>query len=228
MGRFVAIGGGDYEELDPIAEKIVKLTNKAVPNVLFIGTALQDSTNPLTSCKKTFKRVAPGCIVKKLSIIRSSYTDEQVDELFSWADVIFVGGGNTSFMLEKWQERGIDRWLKKTFEEDSAVIAGVSAGAICWYSSGYTDSAMFDGEENWEFYTIHPGFDFYEGFFCPHYNLSFRKGFDEAVKTEGIEGIALEDRTAMIYDRGEVSFFSADPSSHAYRFTVSGEKIEMI
>ena len=225
MGRFAAIGGGAYEEIDPLVSEIIKLSGKEVPNVLFIGTALQDSTNPLTSCKKTFKRCAPGCIVKKLSLIRSSYTDEQILELVSWADVIFAGGGNTAFMLEKWQERGLDRVLKQVFAEDSAVLSGLSAGAICWFTSGYTDSESFSGKEDWSYRTIYPGFDFYDAFFCPHYNDWKRSGFDELAAGEK-EAVALEDRTAFLYDNGKVSFLSADEGFHAYRFK-DGKKEQM-
>lgn len=212
MGRLVAIGGGTFEEIDALNRISVELSKKALPNILFIGTALQDSTNPLTSCKKSFKRVCPGTVVKKLSIIRSTYTEEEMDALLNWADIIFVGGGNTAYMLEEWKKAQLDRKLMKIFEEDSAVISGISAGAICWFSTGYTDSAMFSGEEDWKYEWIKPQTAVFEGAFCPHYNDWKRSGFDGEVKPENIETtskIESENMTEGIANAGmEVSELS--------------------
>lgn len=219
MGRFAAIGGGMYEQIDVLTRRIVDLSGKTLPNILFIGTALQDSTNPLTSCRKSFKRVCPGCIVKKLSIIRTAYTDEEIDALLSWADVIFAGGGNTAYMLEKWRERSLDRKLRQIFETDRAVVCGLSAGAICWFDKGYTDSESFSGKEDWSYVTIEPGIGLYPAFFCPHYGDYGRKGFDALVPESGLPGIALEDCTMMVYDRGQVSFYRTDGERQAYVIT---------
>ena len=228
MGRIAAIGGGTYEEIGPIIREIIRLSGKEKPNVLFIGTALQDSTNPLTSCKKAFKREAPGCIVKKLSVIRSVYTEEMMDELFSWADVIFCGGGNTAFMLEKWQEFGIDERLKKVYAENSAVLSGISAGAMCWFETGYTDSDSFEGNENWQYRIIHPGFDMIPLLFCPHYNDWARSGFDEIQASEKKQALALEDRTACILDGDKMCYITADPLAHIWSFDTEGHKTMII
>jgi len=220
MGRLVAIGGGTYEEIDGIAAEIVKLSGKPVPNVLFIGTALKDSTNPLTSCKKTFKRVCPGCIVKKLSIVRTSYTEAEMDELLSWADIIFAGGGDTVYMLEEWKRQGLFGKLSVIFREDRAVLSGVSAGALCWFEMGYTDSDSFLGEENWDYRMIEPGFSFYPAVFCPHYGDYKRKGFDEAFAETGLPGIALEDCTAFVLNGDNVSYLKTKEEAHAYTFSL--------
>lgn len=239
MGRLVAIGGGTFEEIDALNRISVELSKKALPNILFIGTALQDSTNPLTSCKKSFKRVCPGTVVKKLSIIRSTYTEEEMDALLNWADIIFVGGGNTAYMLEEWKKVGLDLKLMKIFEKDSAVISGISAGAICWFSKGYTDSAMFSGEEDWKYEWIKPQTAVFEGAFCPHYNDWKRSGFDDEVKAEtsdsakligvshdgaSVKAIALDDCAAFVYENGSVRFAAASEEAHAYVWTEEGKK----
>lgn len=216
MGRFTAIGGGTFEDTDALNRRIVALSGKKVPNILFIGTAAQDSTNPLTSCKKSFKRVCPGCIVKKLSIIRNTYTEAEVDELFAWADVIYVGGGNTEYMLAEWQKAGLDKRLLKVFEEDSAVLSGMSAGAICWFTDGYTDSDSFTGNENWGYRFIKPATGLYDAVFCPHYGDFGRHGFDEAIKDLGKTGIALEDCTAFVYDNGKTEYIKSKEEAQAY------------
>jgi len=218
MGRFVAIGGGTFEETDGLVRRIVHLSGKQQPNILFIGTAEQDSTNPLTSVKKSFKRVCPGVVVKKLSIIRNTYTDEEIDVLLKEADVIYVGPGNTEFMLEKWAERGISEKLRGIFDRDQAVLCGLSAGAICWFSVGYTDSDAFKGLSEWSYRMIEPGINLFDATFCPHFGDYGRRGFLEEVKQYDQDGIGLEDCTAFIYDNGKVSFASSKEGAKAYLF----------
>ena len=222
MGRLVCIGGGAYEEIDPIIAEIVRLSAKKVPNILFIGTALQDSTNPLTSCKKAFKRVCPGCIVKKLSLIRNSYTDEEIDGLLAWCDVIFVGGGNTVFMLEEWKKRGLSEKLIRIYREDTAVLSGISAGAVCWFTEAYTDSDSFLGNESWDYRMMKPGLDLIDRTICPHYNIPGRERFDGKLPDTGKAGVALEDCTALIDNQGKIGYIKSKEDAHAWEFLPDG------
>ena len=233
MGRFAAIGGGTFEETDVLNRRICDLSGKEKPNILFIGTAADDSTNPLTSCKKSFKRVCPGVIVKKLSILRTHYKEEEIDALISWADIIYVGGGNTAFMLDEWRKQGVDRKLRKVFEEDSAVLSGMSAGAICWFTEGYTDSASFSGDEDWQYEWICPGIDLFSAAFCPHYNLWERQGFDEALKEqfpekEGLLGIGLDDGAMFLYENGKISYIRSIDGANAYEFIREGDTLNKV
>ena len=231
MGRFMAIGGGTFEDTDALNRRICFLAGKEKPNILFIGTAADDSTNPLTSCKKSFKRVCPGVIVKKLSILRTHYTEEEIDALIKWADVIYVGGGNTAFMLEEWRKQGIDLKLRRVFKEDSAVLSGISAGAICWFTEGYTDSASFSGDADWEYEWIRPATGLFPAAFCPHYSLWERKGFDEElakhadVFPDGMIGIAADDCAAFVYENGKIRAVSASADAHVYAFYKAGKAI---
>ena len=218
MGRFAAIGGGTFEDTDELVRKIVEMTGKPVPNILFIGTAAKDSTNPQTSCKKSFKRVCPGTVMRKLALVRSSYTEEEMDELLRWADIIYVCGGNTEYMLEVWEKFGLDRKLKKIFEEDSAVLSGMSAGAICWFTDGYTDSDRYKDEEGWNFRLIRPATGVYPALFCPHYNLPGRSRFDEIAARFPLPSIALTDCAAFLYNNGKTSFAFSSPDAYALEF----------
>lgn len=228
MGRFAAIGGGTFEETDGLVRKIVEMSRKALPNILFIGTAAKDSTNPQTSCKKSFKRVCPGTVLRKLALVRSSYTEEETDALLQWADIIYVCGGNTEYMLEVWAEFGLDRKLRKIFEEDTAVLSGMSAGAICWFTEGYTDSDRYTDSEGWNFRKIFPATGVYPAFFCPHYNLPGRERFDEIVKDSQLPGVALSDCAAFLYDNGETSFAFSSPEAYAAEFVRKAENITKI
>ena len=218
MGRFAAIGGGTFEETDGLVRKIVEMSGKALPNILFIGTAAKDSTNPQTSCKKSFKRVCPGTVLRKLALVRSSYTEEEMDALLGWADIIYVCGGNTEYMLEVWEEYGLDKKLRRIFEEDSAVLSGMSAGAICWFTDGYTDSDRYMDEEGWGFRLIKPSTGVYPALFCPHYNLSGRERFDAIVQNYDGPAIALTDCAAFLYDNGKTAYAFSAPEAYAAEF----------
>ena len=78
--------------------------------------------------------------VKSLSLTSKSYRDKEIDQLLSWADIIYVGGGDTISMMQTWKKYGVDEKLKQIYEKDSAVLTGISAGAICWFYCGHSDS----------------------------------------------------------------------------------------
>ncbi len=228
MGRFAAIGGGTFEETDELVRRIVEMSGKAIPNILYIGTAAEDSTNPQTSCKKSFKRVCRGTVMRKLALVRSSYTEEEMDALLNWADIIYVSGGNTEYMLEVWEQFGLDRKLKRIFEEDSAVLSGMSAGAICWFTDGYTDSDRYKDEEGWNFRLIRPSTGVYPALFCPHYNLPGRERFDEIARSFDLPAIALTDCAAFLYDNGAVSYAFSAPEAYAAEFVREGGNVTKI
>src|SRR5690606_33251849 len=63
-----------------------------------------------------------------------------------WADLIYVGGGNTLMMMKKWRRFGVDELLKEAFDKGK-VLCGVSAGSICWFDFGISDSLHFYDEK---------------------------------------------------------------------------------
>lgn len=83
-----------------------------------------------------------------LCLVTESYSEHEVDSLLSWADIIYVGGGDTVFMMQTWKQFGLDEKLKKIYEQDSAVLTGLSAGAICWFNCGHNDGQSFQNGEN--------------------------------------------------------------------------------
>ena len=85
-----------------------------------------------------------------------------LEKLISSQDAIFVGGGNTKSMLAVWRDWGLDKILKKAYETGT-VMSGVSAGAICWFERGITDSWAKDLK-------IMDCLDFVSGVCCPHYD----------------------------------------------------------
>ena len=87
-----------------------------------------------------------------------SYYDGWKEKLLS-ADVIYVGGGNTKSLMALWRDWGVDKVLKQAYE-NGTIMCGSSAGGICWFEQGCTDSIWPLGVVN--------ALGFLNGSFCPH------------------------------------------------------------
>ena len=144
MGKLVCIGGGEIPrvkngiqlpyETKEIDEEIVRLSDKPNPKLLFIGTASTNSYDYFLVIKKIFEDL--GCIVENLDLLNDLIDMKEVERQILNTDIIYVGGGNTRFMLEKWKELGVDKLLLKAYEK-GIVCSGLSAGSYCWFKYNY-------------------------------------------------------------------------------------------
>ena len=149
MRKIVAIGGGEIGELEtlPIDKKIIKLTGKKNPRVLYIPTAGGDSER---WCK-IFQEIYGdklGCKTDLLLLIKNkdNLTRQEIEKKILTADIIYVGGGDTLLMLKTWRKLGVDKLLKMAYER-GIVLAGLSAGAICWFRYGVSDAVKNPKDE---------------------------------------------------------------------------------
>ena len=160
MKQIIAIGGGGFgrEIKDLKIEKYIvdQCANKN-PSICFIPTATGDDTTYIENFYKTFDSL--GCKTSHIDFFkRTIKLKEHIDD----QDIIFVGGGNTKSMLAVWKDWGLDNILKKAYE-NGTIMSGVSAGAICWFEKGITDS--------WKDHqSILPCLSFVKGVCCPHYD----------------------------------------------------------
>lgn len=97
MGGIVAIAGGELETTHKINQYIVALTGKEEANLLFIGTASHDAEDYISAIHSEFESLR--CVVKELRLTSEKYTDDEIDDLLNQADIIYVGGGDTAFMI---------------------------------------------------------------------------------------------------------------------------------
>ena len=160
MKQIIAIGGGGFgrEIKDLKIEKyIVNQCANKNPSICFIPTATGDDTTYIENFYKTFDSL--GCKTSHLDFFkRTIKLKEHIDD----QDIIFVGGGNTKSMLAVWKDWGLDNILKNAYE-NGTIMSGVSAGAICWFEKGITDS--------WKDHqSILPCLSFVKGVCCPHYD----------------------------------------------------------
>ena len=224
MGRIVAIAGGDLLSTRPLNIHAIKLSNKTNPNVLFIGTASHDAKGYIEVITKEY--IFLGCAVKSLCLVTDAYSEREMDTILSWADIIYVGGGDTIFMMQTWKQFALDKKLKKIYKQDSAVLTGISAGAICWFTCGHSDSEYFQNEENWNYCWAEDMLDIFQMAYCPHYNEEGRETFDTMLRQKDIMGLAMENNTAFVYDNGKQYFMKSTPNANAFFIQYKGDVIE--
>lgn len=214
MGKIVAIGGGErgLGETLKIDRYIVSLSNKKNPSLLFIPTASKDADEYISSTEEYFGKM--GCSVKSLCLITRDYSDEEIRELIFNSDIIYVGGGDTLRMMEKWREFSVDKYLIEAYKQ-GIILSGISAGSICWFSFGHSDSDSFVNEGQWDYIRVY-GLSLIPAAHCPHYNEEGREGFDQMMLNEDIPGIALEDGTAFIEVDGAYSIYKHNSEAKAY------------
>ncbi len=229
MGRVVAISGGDLKSTEALNRYALQLTEKVEPNVLFMGTASEDAEGYIEKFTKVYTEL--HCKVKSLCLETITYSEEALDNLFAWADLIYVGGGDTNHMMRMWEKFGIDRRLKEVYKKDSAVLTGISAGAICWFEFGHSDSESLLEEED-SFTWAEGMLGIYQGGFCPHYNEPGRDSFDDMLmersRVQAMEliGYALENDMAFVEKNGENCFIKCDESAKGYVIRCREGKLE--
>lgn len=215
MGRIVAIAGGDLSSTREFNIHTIKLTNKTKPNVLFIGTASHDAEGYIEAITKEFNLLK--CEVKSLCLCSKNYDDKEIDSLLSWADIIYVGGGDTISMMQIWKQYRLDEKLKRIYEKDLAVLTGISAGAICWFHCGHSDSESFQKEDHWNYCWANEMLDIFHIAYCPHYNEEGRNSFDKMLVDKNMPGLAMENNTAFVEKNGKQYFIRSTPNANAYR-----------
>ncbi len=214
MGRIVAISGGDLISTKELNLHAIKLSNKSDTHVLFIGTASNDAEGYIEKFSEEYRQF--GCDVKSLCLVTKTYTNEEIDELLSWSDLIYVGGGDTISMMKVWKQYDLDLKLKEIYHQDKAVLTGISAGAICWFNCGHSDSESFKTDGAWTFCWANDMLDIFHMVFCPHYDEEGRASFDEMLKEKNLVGLAMENDTAFVEDNGKQYFLRSNSAANVF------------
>jgi dipeptidase E len=149
----------------------------------------------------------------------------------SAADIIYVGGGNTLQMMRIWRRLGVDNLLVAAYKKGT-VLAGVSAGSICWFDSGHSDSMSFYNPRKWKYIDV-KGLGLIHGIHCLHYNgktrgVPRRKDFKQLIRKTGGTGIAIENNCAIEFRDGRIfEVLVSKPRAKAYRvFKREGKVVE--
>jgi peptidase E len=209
--QIIALGGGGFS-MEPknlaLDDYVLSQARSKVPKTLFISTASGDSDSYIAKFYAAFSGLP--CKPQHLPLFR---TTGSLRETVLSHDVLYVGGGNTRSMLALWREWGLPALLREAMESGS-VLAGLSAGAICWFEQGVTDSNP--GE-----LSALPCLGFLPGSCCPHYHgeAARRPAYtDLLLRGEIAEGFAIDDGAAIHFVDGTVRRVVASrANAQAYR-----------
>jgi len=176
---------------------VVDLTKKTNPKVCYLPTASADNENDIKYWNNVCKNLSIEPYVLKVWV-SSSPANKSFEEILLNMDAIVVGGGNTLNMLGIWKAQGIDTVLRKTLDK-GIILAGGSAGSICWFQCGISDSRPVN-------LSIVNGLSFLPFSNCPHFSDSLRqKLYLESINTKKIsKGYACDDRSGILFKNGKL------------------------
>ncbi len=212
--HILAIGGmeaGLRDDLPPLFGHALALSgSRGAPRVCVLNTAGGD--DPAAYLRQYSRLARHGARVSHLQLFPMPNVADPEDLLLS-QDVIFVGGGSVANMVAVWRVHGVDRIMRRAWES-GVVLSGVSAGAICWFDGGTTDSF---GPQLRPFIA---GLSLLPGSYCPHYSSepSRRPAFWSLVADGTLPaGIACDDGTAAHYvDRDLAEIVADRPDATGY------------
>ncbi len=211
--QIIALGGGGFsmEADNPLLDRyILEQASSQNPAVCFLPTASGDSDRYICRFYAAFTQL--DCRPSHLSLFcppnegPAAYLQKQ--------DIIYVGGGSTFNMLAVWKAWGLEKILRQLWE-DGTILCGLSAGSLCWFEEGLSDSVI-PGQ-----YEKIACLGFLQGSHCPHYDGESKRRpiyqqFIASGKLSG--GIAADDGVALHYVNGSlVQVVSSRPQSRAYR-----------
>ena len=212
MQAIVAIGGGELGlgQTRAIDEYIVSLTDALTPRVLFIPTASGDHPAYVDCFEKAY--AALGCRVETLRLFGAQPDGpEAIAAKFAAADVVYVGGGDTELMLNKWRATGVDAQLCAAYER-GVVLSGLSAGALCWFAHGMTDRPVDDELIP----TWIDGLGLIPLCCGVHYDEPYWQALDGFVAAQDMPAIALENGVALSVIDGRMTIVRSMPERRAW------------
>ncbi len=224
MGKIIAIGGGEIgrpkdgggfypTETADIDREILALTGKINPSLLFLPTASHDSTGYSEVVKKHFAKIGFKS-VDALYLSDKTLSQKYIEKTILSYDAIYVGGGDTLYMMTLWRRLGVDKILRKALDRD-IVLAGLSAGSICWFACGNSDSRKFSSGSNQLIKVT--GLGFIDALHCPHYDIEpFRQeDLKRMMRSTSKVAIALDNCTALVVVDGAYRIIRSRASAKA-------------
>lgn len=236
--KILTTGSGNAIQSPGIFSKLIALTGKENPNVVYIGTPFFDRDDKYASGTAAFR--LHGCCIKRLMVAKectTPSTDEMRSILLDWSDLIVISGGNSLFAMLRWQSIGLDLLMKDAAIQGK-VLSGGSAGCGCHFESMQTDSlkpeacelservlAELSAEErlNWSFVRI-TALGFINAFCIPHIDtvgtnhiarvdiakrMLLEANLAVPMSCPPIFGFGMDEKAAIIYEHGKLSIYSA-------------------
>lgn len=218
--RIIAIGGGGFlmERGRSLLDRyFLQATGKTRPKICFLPTASGDAEEFLAKFYSAFSKLE--CKPCHLAFFRKprpgAISLEGFERELLRQDAIYVGGGNTRSMLGVWREWGVDRALRKAWQS-GVLVGGMSAGAICWFQQGASDSVRGPGQSS-----ALRCLGFLRGSCSPHFDGEphRRRAFRALIKARELpSGIGIDDGVAVLFEDQEIAeVVTTRPGAAAYR-----------
>ncbi|MGA3156525.1 MAG: peptidase E [Steroidobacteraceae bacterium] len=226
-GHILAMGGGGFsmEPENPLLDEfLISLAGIPSPKICFIPTASADSPGYIVRFYRAFsgRAIPTDLTLTDSPLPRKPARTADLADFLAYQDIIFVGGGNTVNLLALWRAHGLDVLLRQALER-GAVLSGISAGMMCWFRGGVTDS--YGGLD-----ALNDGLGFIEGSACPHYDgePERRPTYQRLIASGLRAGFAADDGAALHFHNGQlVDVVTSRPKANAYRVElVDGQVVE--
>lgn len=204
----IAIGGGEvgrikihedgHQEQKPIEtmvidKKIIELTGKQNPTLVFIGAASGDSPAYLTAIKNHFEnRLGVKVINLNLTDLSQRPNLNEIKNIIMGSDIVYIGGGNVTRLMKTLRETGTDNVLVEAYNH-GIIMSGNSAGGCVWFEAYDNDEDEdFDGTQNT--LKTKPALGFVKGYFCPHWNVKNETGIEkESISKDAVNKLLIKE-----------------------------------
>ncbi|MDC0940284.1 Type 1 glutamine amidotransferase-like domain-containing protein [Candidatus Pelagibacter sp.] len=216
--KIIAIGGGGFTHqsdlsLDQFVIDKLKRTNNKIG---FLATASKDDEKKINLFYKRFENTE-----FELSHFNLTSNINGFSEWIMSKDLVYIGGGNTVFMLEIWRKNKLENIFKVAYEK-GIILSGISAGAVCWFDWILSDS-------------VGPGFNPFRGInlisgsCTPHSsNIKRINQFESDIKNNKLpQGIAIDDGVAVVFVDGKPTEVYSSRKNHAAYFLDKNKKINL-
>ena len=216
--KIIAIGGGGFtHQLDESLDQFVIDQSKKTNNKIgFLATASNDDKKKISLFYKRFENTE--------SELSHFNLTSDVNGFSKWIlnkDIVYIGGGNTKFMLEIWKNNMLENIFKRAYES-GIILSGVSAGAVCWFEWILSDS-------------VSPGFkplkgiNLISGSCTPHSsNIERINQFQQDIKNGKLpHGIAIDDGVAVVFIDGKPTEVYSARNNHEAYFLDKNNKINL-
>ncbi len=219
--HIVALGGGGFSgtwgTVTALDRFVLSLARTERPRVCFVATASGDAASYVERFYTAFTRVP--CEPSHVPLFGPPYPS--LPGAITEQDVVYVGGGSTANLLAVWRVHGVDEAVRLAWE-GGTVLCGISAGSLCWFEGGVTDS--------WgALRPLQDGVGLLPGTNCPHYDSEAdrRPTYQRAIADGTLAGgLAADDGVALHFvDTELVEVFAERPGAAAYRLDRDGQGV---
>jgi peptidase E len=258
MVQVVCTGKGAAMAIPKILSQVQLFANTKTPRVLYLGTPSFDRNDIFNIQTKGFQNA--DCPITKMDlsevpISRSTDTEviyptkEEMREQVDKADVVMVSGGNTLYAMQRWEELGMAEILKEAATKDEGpVFCGGSAGAICWFEYGNSDSMnpmtflnpdlplSEEKKKAWDYIRI-DGLNIVKALCVPHYDVLQHNGLQRAKASEGMVKdmadypcIGIDEEAAFVVDGDIVKVIQGGDGAKVYKkmFNFKTRELEVL